>query len=444
MQKDFTTGRIGRKLLLLAGPIVFSMLLQTAYNIVDTVFIGMLGPENLAAISITFPVVFVFIAVASGFAVGSNALVSQALGQNDENRASNFAEHSLLLSLAAGIAIAILGIVFSKHLFVFMGASGKVLELTIAYSNLIFVGFVFLFLGFVSQSLIQGEGDSKTPMKNLFYSVMLNIALDPLLIFGFAFIPAFGIVGAAIATVLSRSVAAFLNIYHLLSGKGRLKLKPTAFKFNAGILKKIIAIGLPSSISQSITAAGFMFITSFVSAFGTFAIAAYGIGMRLNSMVVLPMIGIATATITFVGQNIGAGNVERAKSVVWFSAKISFAITAPIVFFMLLFPKYFFIPFTQSSEIIEIGIEYLSIIAWTFLLFSIYYMIISGFQGAGKTMLSLATNLVYWAVAIALAAVLPATFGLVGIWYALAIAIIIEVLLSLAVFLSGIWTEKAI
>ncbi|MCK5547976.1 MAG: MATE family efflux transporter, partial [Thermoplasmata archaeon] len=284
--RDLITCPIWRTLFLLAAPIILGMAMQTGFNLVDTYFIGMLGFEQLAAIGVTFPVVFIFIAIAAGLQIGSTALISQALGARKKKLASNVAEHSLLIAVIVGVLISVLGVLFSPPLFSYMGVEGDVLAMTIQYANLIFLGFIFLFIGFVSQGIIQAGGDTVTPTKNLLIAIVLNIILDPIFIFGLGPIPAMGLVGAGIATVLSRMVGAFLNIWYVFAGRSAVDIEPKSFKPDASIFLGILKIGLPSSVSHSINSVGMILLMGLVGAFGTAAIAAFGVGMRLESLAI--------------------------------------------------------------------------------------------------------------------------------------------------------------
>ncbi len=443
MQQDFTKGRVGRKLVFFALPIVLGMMLHTAYNIIDTIFVGMLGPMELAAASLAFPVVFVFIAIASGLGVGANALIAQALGEKNVHSANNFAEHALILGMVLGVAIAALGIVFSPQIFTFMGADETVLPLAIEYSTLIFIGMIFMFAWFISDSILKAQGNSKTPMKYLGISVVLNIILDPILIFGFGPIPAMGLRGAALATVFARALAAFLNFSYIYTSKSVISLSLKEFKPRPECVKRMIVVGLPASASQTLTALGFMLLMSIVGAFGSFAIAAYGVGMRLNAIAIMPIVGIESAVTSFVGQNIGAGKFERAKRVALVATRLTFAISLVVALPLMLFPETFMRIFTQDATVVSIGIGYLSIVPLVYLLYAFYFIFVGTFNGAGKTQLSLATNIAYWAVTLLLAGILSQQLGLVGVWLALVIGASFEMIIVLTIFWSGFWLKGA-
>ena len=441
MQQDLTEGSVARKLIMFATPIVIGMLFHTAYNIIDAIYIGMLGPLELAAVSLTFPVIFIFIAFANGLDMGATALISQAIGRKDIAMANNVAEHAVVLGAVLGAAIAILGILYSPVLFVFMGADEQVLALTIEYSVPIFIGIIFMFTWFVSDSILKAQGNSKTPMKNLAISVVINIILNPILIFGIGPVPALGLFGAAIATVFSRVLAAVLNFYYIYAPKSVISLAMRYFKPRWSVLKRIVLIGLPASASQTLGAGGFMLLTAVVGGFGSLAIAAFGIGLRLNSVVMLPIIGMMTAVMAFVGQNVGAGNLERAKQVTKLASKITFLISLAISIPLFLFPDAIFGIFTQEPEIINIGRSYLSIMPLMYLLFGSYFVIIGAFNGTGKTHYMLATNAIFWAITIGLAYYLSTGMGLEGVWIAWVIAAMVEIVLVNAIFYSGLWLK---
>ncbi|MBU2100435.1 MATE family efflux transporter [Candidatus Micrarchaeota archaeon] len=441
-KRDLTQGSILRNLIFLALPIMFGMLLQTAFNVIDTIFIGMLGANALAAVSITFPVVFIFIAFASGLGIGSTTLVAQAIGRKDLKKADNVAEHSLLLAVVTGIIIAVLGIIFGKYVFVFMGATPEILKLTLAYSDTIFVGFIFLFIGFISQGILQAEGNSKTPMINMIISVIINIILDPIMIFGLFGFPALGIFGGALATVIARSIGAGLNIYYILKGKGIIKIKPRDFSFNTKIFKDIVFLGAPASAGQLTISIGLTMVMSFVGVFGVHAIAAYGVGTRLDSLAILPILGLTSASIAIVGQNIGAKKIERAKKTIFYSTAISSVLMAFVAVIFILFPKPFFDLFSSNEEVLSIGIAYLSISAFAYPFRGILMSIAAGFQGAGKTFLAMITTGIYWILIVLLAFFLKESFGIKGIWYSILISAVLGSAITLIVYKTGIWIPK--
>ncbi|MCD6247092.1 MAG: MATE family efflux transporter [Candidatus Diapherotrites archaeon] len=439
MEKDLTAGSIAKNLAQLAWPLIFGMLFQTAFNIIDTIYVGMLGTKELAAISATFPVVFIFIAIASGLAAGCTALVAQAIGAKRFKEASNIAEHSLLLGFIISASIAALGILLSQYVFLFMGITAELLPYTLSYANIIFFGFIFLFVGFIAMSIIRAQGDTKTPMKFQIAAVLMNVALDPVMIFGLFGFPALGLTGAAIATVISRSFMAFANIAYLMLGKTKIRLSPKNFSFKTEIIKRIIKVGLPASAANSINSIGMILLMSLVALFGTEVIAVFGIGMRLDGLVTLPAIGLATAAVTLVGQNYGSKKYERAEKTVEYAAVFALAVSSALAMLMFFFPEAFLLPFTREQSVIEIGKTYISIVAFSYIFRSITISINSAFQGTGKTTISLAITTLSWALTLALSYLLMQSNGAKGIWLGMFYSSAIIAIFSALIFKSKKW-----
>ncbi|MFA4855345.1 MAG: MATE family efflux transporter [archaeon] len=443
MQQDLTQGGIGRTLVVFSMPIVAGMLLQTAFTLVDTFFIGMLGYFELAAISIAFPLFFVFIAISSGLDIGANALISQAVGAKDYKTANNFSEHAVFLAAVFGIVTGGLGIVFAPAVFTFLGADATVLPLAMQYAVPIFAGVIFSFLWGISDAILRSQGNSKTSLQNLAIAVVLNAVLDPFLIFGIWPFPRLGLFGAAITTVFADFVAALLNFLYIYGPKSGITLALRDFRPNLNCVKRMIKIGLPTSISQTLSSIGFMALMVFVSVFGPPAIAAYGVGMRINSLAVLPIYGMEVAVASFVGQNIGAKNADRAKKVTLLGAKMSFVFALLGAIAIMLFSEQIMQVFTSDPQVISIGKQYLTVVPLAFLFYGFYFVLQGAFEGAGKTVFDLATNIVYWITAVALAFVLSdiAGLGLLGIWIAIVAAAVIESIAVTVIFCSGIWLK---
>jgi len=439
--RSLTDGSIWKTLFALSAPLVLGMTLRLALNITDTFFVGMLGSDALAAISVTFPVFFIFTAVASGLSVGSTALISQAIGAKHGKRANNVAEHSIILAGMTGAVIAVFAFVFSPYIFTFMGVSGSILEMTLSYTNLIFFGFIFVFVDFIAQSIINADGNTIVPTKNLAFTVVLNAILDPLFIFGFGPIPAMGLFGAALATVIAFAVSIFLNISYVLRNRTSVKIDLRCFKWDLSIVRNIAAIGFPSSLSQSINSIGMILMMGMVGAFGTHAIAAFGVGMRLEALAILPVIGLISGLIPFVGQNLGAGKPERAKRAVTIASygAILFMFLFSLVWIFL--PAFLYYPFTSDTEVISIGVQYFQIIAFGYVFLGLNFVLGSAFQGAGRTGLQLLVNFVRWVGILAASFLLLGLIGINGIWMGFPVGNLMGFIVAFAILRSGIWLK---
>jgi len=418
---------------------MLGMLFHTAFNLIDSVFVGLLGANEIAAVSLFFPVVFIFIAIAGGLAVGATSLVAQAIGARKWKEADNIAEHALLLSVFLGIAVTVFGLFLAEPIFLFMGADENVLPLALDYAHIIFYGMTFMFLSYMASSLIQAQGNSKTPMKAQGLTVLLNVFLDPILMFGWFGFPAMGVAGTALSTIILRGLMTLLLLAYLFKDRTKIRLRPKDFSFKPAILKRIFLVGTPASIGQSINSIGMIILMSFVGAFGTLAIAAYGIGFRLDALVVLPAMGMSQAVIATAGQNYGIKAIGRVKKTVKYAAISMFLISLVFALVMIAFPRPFYYPFTSDAQVIEIGALYLSIVAFSYVFKSLVLSFNAGFQGTGKTVLSMIVMASQWIFTIVLAWFWSQSMGLEGIWWALLASSVITAIISFAVFKSKKW-----
>lgn len=437
--RDLTQGSVARTILAMAGPLVLAFSLQTMFNIVDTLFVSMLGSDHLAAISVTFPVVFIFIAVAGGLGSGATALISQSLGRKNLKEANNISMHSLIIALVLAVIVAVMGILFSPLLFQYMGVSGEILEMTISYANLIFIGMIFMFIGFISSSIIQSDGNTRITTRNMIISVVVNVILDPIFIFGFGPIPGMGLFGAGLATVIARSLGAFLNFWYVFSDRTSICISRDCFRWDPGIMKGIARVGSPASLSNSIGSIGMIQYTALVGAFGSAALAAFGVGIRLESLAFMPVMAIGFALVPIVGQNLGAGKVDRARKATRQASIIGFLIMGAFAGVWYFLPEILYAPFTTDPEVLMIGVEYLRIVAVGYLFIGFNTILGSAFRGAGRTDLDFVLTATRWISIITVSMVLVGGYGLVGIWIGFPVGNFMTSMVSIVLYKSGFW-----
>ncbi len=444
MTRDLLNGDITKTLLLLSWPTMIAMLLHVGFNIVDTIFVGRLGPEAIAAVSIVFPVVFLMFALGGGLGIGTTSLIARYIGANKVVEADNAAEHSFIITIVLSIVFTFLGLLFADKLYVLMGATPEVVLLASNYSRWIFGFSFFMFIGITAISILRGLGDMKTPMIGMVSATLLNIVLDPLLIFGIGPFPELGIDGAALATVISRLFAVILMMYFIFSAKTKISIKPRHFKFRKFIIKETLRVGIPSSINQSMMSLAIMVITRIVAYFGPIAIAAYGIGFRIESLIVLPVLGVATAVITIVGQNVGAKRFDRAEKTVWTAAKLSFIFVFFIALLLFIFPGLIFSLFTDNPLLINYGIYFLRISFPAYIVVSVAIIISTAFQGAGHPMPALIMTILrlfILSIPLSLLFAFVLGFGLNGVWIGITLSSIISTIISVIWFKLGTWKK---
>jgi len=436
---ELTRGPIVSVLLRLAWPIMVSDLLQTAYNLVDTFWVAKVGAAAVAAVSISFPIVFFLFAVGMGFTIAGTALVAQYTGAGDGSYANRVAGQTLSFVSAIALFFTVVGFFFHRHFLVWMNAGPEVLPLASGYLRVIFAGVIFMFFFFVFSSVLRGSGDTVTPMKLMAVSVGLNVVLDPVLIFGLGPFPEMGVVGAAVATVFSRGVVAVYGIAVLFTGWYGIHLRLVHLVPDPGLVKKIFVIGLPAALDRSARALGLAVMTGVVGVFGTVALAAYGIVGRILSLVFMPSIGMAAASTTMVGQNLGADLPSRARKSAWTGVVLNFLGLTLLGLLFFLFPHQAIVVFTRDPEVLRIGSEFIRITALSF--GSMGAIIVAGgaLQGAGKTVPAMVFSVLsLWVLQIPLAILLPRYpgLGVAGIWWAITVSNV------LTAFVAFVWLQR--
>jgi len=457
---DITTGAISPKLLYLAWPLVFGNLLQTVYNLADLFWVGRVSSEAVAAVSLMFPLSWMFVSTAMGITAATIALVSQYVGADDDRQADRVVAQTILLTVAVSAALATVGWLFRGHLLSAIGAEGQVFTESLAYIEVIFAALPFTFLFFAFRASLQGAGDTKTAMWLMVASAGLNVVLDPFLILGWGVFPAMGTRGAGIATFIARGFATAAGIYILLRGGFGVRLRVRDLWPDPGLLRKLIDVGYPATLDGWARSFAAVAMAAFVTPFGTAAIAAYGIGIRIMSISWSVAGAVGQATATGVGQNLGAKTPERAARVTWVGtgATMGFLFSAAAV--CVLFPEVIIGVFDSSPDVVAEGKRFLYIISPFWAFFGGTMVIQGGFRGAGQTKVALALSvLARWVfripVAIALAfstVAIPGTdiavegfgIGVEGIWFAFSIGAFLTFLLAAFWFRLGRWTEGVI
>lgn len=442
MKRDLTQGSIVRALFSLAVPIVAANLLQTAYQLVDTFWVGRLGAQAVAAVALSFPIIFLMISAVSGFAIAGTILVAQYKGRNDQRNVDYVAAQTLVANVLVSIVVAVAGYVLSPELMRVMGASAHVLPDAVAYLRITFIGMVFLFSYFTFQSLMRGVGDVKTPLIIVFCTVVLNVVLDPLFIFGYGPMPSLGVAGAALATIVSQGVAAVIGLVILFSGRYGVHLRRVNLPPDWALLMRLVRLGGPSSVEQSMRALGIAVMMALVAGFGSTAVAAYGIATRVMSFIIIPALGFSMASTTLVGQNIGAGQMKRAEHSAILSAGVAFMVLTLVGLVVFLFSRSIvavFIP--DSPAVIEKGGFILDIIAFAFGLLGNQMVLLGALRGAGATVAAMVITLLsFWVLRLPLAWGLSVTsLQSTGIWAAMPASNVLAVIVVWWYFMRGGW-----
>jgi putative MATE family efflux protein len=440
----------------LAWPIIVTELLQVAYNLADTIWLGRLSTDAVAAVSLAFPLIFLLISVGGGFTVAGSTLVAQYTGARSEGSAGTVAGQTLSFITLIAVCVAVLGYLATDPMLAILPSSpataGQVVPLAADYMRVFFLGLPFLFGFFVFSALMRGYGNTRAPMAVMAVSVLVNVVLDPVLIFGWGPVPAYGIEGAAIATVLSRGLATALGLYVLFGTDAGPAVSLPDFRLRARYVRQIVRIGVPSALEQSSTALGFITLTAMVVTFRPEVVAAFGLGNRLSSLVFLPALGLGRATNTIVGQNLGAGNPDRAERAVWTAAKWGSAVMVGVGVVAYVFAEpivsVFIATGTESAvETIRLGAEYVRVRAFEFGFIGVLQTVLGAYRGAGNTRTALAFSLfALWLGRVPIVYVLAFVrdFGATGIWVGMAAGQILGAVAAAAYFTRGTWKEAVV
>lgn len=435
-------------LLKLAIPIVLANTLHSAYQITDTFWVGRLGSSAVAAVSLSFPIIFFIISLGGGMAVAGGILVAQYKGKKDYSKVNFIAGQTFLMMIIASIVLSFLGYLISPIIVKLMGADPFVVESAISYMRISFLGLIFSFIFFSFQSLMRGVGDVKAPVLIVLSTVLLNLVLDPLFILGYKSIPAFGVTGAAIATIFTQALSAIIGIIILLRGKHGIRIKTTDLRPKLRVIKKIFLLGLPASISQSTRSLGMAMMIFIVAGFGTTITAAYGIGGRILSFIIIPALGLSAATSALIGQSMGAGNIKKAEQVAKTSAKLSFILLTILGILLFIFANEISTLFIPGEEAVtDIASTFIRIMALSFGFVGVQIVLDGVLTGAGSTFTAMVLTIIsLWLLRVPLAYILSRYTKLNenGIWWAFPIANMIALLFTYLWYRTGRWKEKEI
>ena len=376
----------------LAVPAMIGTLFQTLYNVVDTFFAGKISPEALSALSKSFPIYFIIIATSIGVTVAGTSLIGNSIGEKDNKKTLNYFSHIIYYGILISIFITFLGLYFSERVFFLMGSTEEVASLGLEYTNIIYSG-SFLFILVVSlNSLLHAEGDTKTYRNVLVISFLLNIILNPILIFGFLFIPAFGVKGIGIATIISQLVSFLVILFKVLKNERVRNITNEYLVPKFLFFKNIFFQSMPISVSICGYALAAAIIFTYVGQSGEYAVAGYGVGTRIEQVVLLPILGINTAIISIIAQNYGANNLVRIKETYFTAIKYAFIIMITAGTLVFLSASVITSFFSSDPEVIEYGKRYLKISAFVLPAYPVFFLSNGFFMALKKSENAMISN----------------------------------------------------
>lgn len=446
-ERDYTTGNIGRAILLLAVPMMLEMIMESVFAVVDVYWVSSLGASAVATVGLTESVLTLMYAVAIGLSMGTTALVARRIGEKDPEAAAESAVQAIGVAVAASIPISILGIFFAEDILSLMGGDAWSIEHGSGYTAWLMGGNVVIMLIFVINAIFRGVGDAAIAMRVLWISNGINIILDPALIFGWGPFPEMGITGAAVATNIGRGVGVVIQLWVLFRGAKHIRVLTSQVRFKASVMAQLIKTSAGGIGQFIIATSSWILIVRIVAEFGSEVVAGYTIAVRIFVFTMLPSWGLSNAAATLVGQNLGAKQPYRAERSVWITGWANMTFLAVVSVIYIAFDNQLVGIFSAEPEVLAAGTEALRIFAYGYIIFSWGMVMPQAFNGAGDTMTPTKINLVcFWILEIPLAYALamPLAFGPTGVYWSVVIAESLVAVISVILFKRGKWKEMEV
>jgi putative MATE family efflux protein len=446
-EQDFTEGKLSRAILLLSIPAVLEMIMESVFVIADIYFVSKLGADAVATVGITESMVTIIYAIGIGLGTATTSMVSRRIGEKNADLASKSAFQAILTGLTVAVLIGIPGAVYADKLLDMMGASKTITLNMSGYTRIMLGGNVVIMMLFIINAIFRSAGDAAVAMKVLWIGNIINILLDPCLIFGLGPFPQLGVTGAAIATTIGRGTAVLVQFYLLFSGRKRIKLSLKHLAVDFKIMLKLLKLSIGSIGQNLIGTTSWIALVRIISIFGSEVVAGYTIAMRIVGFTILPSWGISNASSTLVGQNLGAKKPDRAEKAVWVTGWVNMILLGIIGLILVLFPGFFIRIFIDNENVIKSGVLGLRIISIGFIAYGLGMVLVNSFNGAGDTSTPLKINIfAFWLVEIPLAWLLAikAGFNEEGVFIAIVVAESLMTLIAWLVFRRGKWKLKEV
>jgi putative MATE family efflux protein len=440
--QDLTVGKEGKLIFQFAAPMLLGNVFQQLFSVVDSIVVGkFVGKEALAAVGASFPVIFIMVSMIIGLVMGTTVVISQYFGAKDYVRVKRAIDTMYIYSAIAGIIATVAGLIISEPLLRLLGLPEDIMPQAVQYLRIYLSG-IIIFFGFNGTSaVLRGLGDSKTPLYFLIIATVANIILVLLFVGVFKW----GVAGAAYATLIANGLAFGLAIYWLNKTHKLIRIAIRGLHFDREIFAKSVNIGLPTGIQQTLVAMGALALMGIVNKFGTNVIAGFSVASRLDSLAMIPAMSFSQALSTFVGQNIGANKAERIRAGLIATLKMSGIVTIVTTIFIVFGGHILMSLFTNDSEVIRLGDQYLTIVSSFYITFTLMFIYNGVMRGAGDTLIPMFFSLLsLWIIRIPMAWFLSGKIGAAGIWWAIPAGWMIGLALSFFYYRSGRWKKKAV
>jgi putative MATE family efflux protein len=443
---DYTSGRLNRALGLLAIPMMLEMSMEAIFAVVDIAFVSRLGTDAVAAVGITEALITVLYAIAIGLGMGVTAMVARRIGSKQQDAAARVTGQSIWLCALLSIIVGVPGVIFAEDMLRMMGASEGVIEQGTGFTAVLLGGSASILYLFLLNAAFRGAGDAAIALRSLWLANGINIILDPCLIFGLGPFPEMGVTGAAVATTIGRGIGVVYQLYYLFDGRGRLRFHLRHLALEFALIRRMVIISTGGIGQFLIATASWIVIMRIVALYGSAAIAAYTIALRIIEFVFLPAWGLGNAAATLVGQNLGAGQPKRAEQSAWRAARFNTIFMTGLGLLSVVAAPAIANLFSDDPDVLRYGANCIRILGIGYPMYAVGMIMIQALNGAGDTATPSILNLVaFWVVQIPLAWLLaePIMLGPNGVFWAIVVSESLLTVLSVVVFRRGKWKSQA-
>ncbi len=441
-QEDFTTGSIKKAIFMLAIPMILEMLMESIFALVDIIYVSQVSVNAVATVGLTESVLTLVYAVAIGLSMAATAVVARSIGENNRVGANQTAVQVIFLGVFISILISIIGFLYPKEILALMGGESSLIDEGFGYTKILLTGNITVVLLFLINAIFRGAGNASIAMWTLILSNGLNIILDPMFIFGFGPIPAYGVEGAAIATTIGRGTAVIAQLFILFYGVGKIKILFKDIVIKVAVMWNLIKVSLGGIGQFLIGTSSWLFLMRIMAEFGSEVLAGYTIAIRIMMFTFMPAWGLSNAAATLVGQNLGAKKPDRAELSVWKTGKYSAYFMGFVSIIYICFAQTFLSWFSDNDVVVKYGALCLQIIAAGYIFYGYGMVVIQSFNGAGDTKTPTYINFVcFWLFQLPLAYITAIwlDLGPVGVFISITFAEVLIAIIGIWLFKKGKW-----
>lgn len=441
-ETDFTSGSIRKAIFMLAIPMILEMMMESVFALVDIIYLSRVSVNAVATVGLTESVITLLYAVAIGLSMAATAVIARRVGEKNVKGAKETAVQAIVLGVIISIVVGVIGVLYPREILTMMGGEADLIEEGFGYTQILIGGNITIFLLFLINAIFRGAGDASIAMWALALSNGLNIILDPLFIFGWGPVPAYGVEGAAIATTIGRGVAVLFQVWILFYGWSRIKLQVSDWVLRGQVMWNLVKVSLGGIGQFLIGTSSWVILMRIMSEFGSEVLAGYTISIRVMMFTMMPSWGMSNAAATLVGQNLGAGQPERAEKSVWKTGKYNafFMLTVSLIY--LLFARYIIGWFSDDVDVIKYGSLSLQVVAAGYIFYAYGMVVTQAFNGAGDTRTPTIINFFcFWVFQLPFAYLAAMVFhwGPVGVYLGITIAETLIAVIALLWFKKGNW-----